>query len=88
MSFDAYLIGIITFLVLFVPFISVYCFMRGYSLGVKDWNSHNPDEPKAEPATKQKHFPSAPDQNLQRYADILENIENYDGTGANQKEIS
>ena len=87
MSFNAYLVGVVTFLALLVPFLSVYSFIRGYSLGVKDYNAEHPDEPKTDPERRAKAVPSATDEKLKMYTNLLENIENYDGTDANQKEI-
>lgn len=87
MLFDAVLVGIIVFLLLSEPLISIYCFMRGYSMGVKDYNTAHPDTPKAEPERKAKHVPTAPDKKLKMYETLLENIESYDGTDAHQKEI-
>lgn len=87
MSFDGYLIGIIVILVILTPLMSIYGFTKGYSLGVKDWNSHNPDERKDDPARKPKMPSYATDKKLEEMKILLDNIENYDGTDANQKEI-
>ena len=87
MSYSMILTVIIAVLAVSVPLLTIYAFRKGYELGVKDWNTHNPDEPKQEPTRKQAHFPSAPDTEVQKLRKIMENIENYDGTGANQKEI-
>ena len=88
MSFNEALTIIAIIMPLLVPVASFIAFYKGYSLGVKDWNRRNPDEIKAEPIKKKTHFPTAPDKDLQKYRKILENIENYDGTAANQKEIN
>ena len=87
MSFNAYLVGVITFLTISYPFICLYAFMRGYALGVKDHNTAHPDTPKADIPRPAKHIPTATDKNLKMYETLLENIENYDGTDAHQKEI-
>lgn len=88
MLFEQILIAAVLVLAVIAPLMAIYSFKKGYELGVKDWNSRNPDEIKEEPTKKQVHFPSEPDKELQRYRKILENIENYDGTAANQKEIN
>lgn len=88
MLYDALLFGLVMFLTILMPFISVYCFMRGYAMGVKDWNITRPDEPKKDPTKKAKTINHATDEKLKMYANLLDNIENYDGTGANQKEIN
>lgn len=87
MSFDAYLIGIIVFMALCIPTVGVFCFMRGYSLGIKDFNTAHPDEPKTDPERKAKPVSHATDKKLNEMLNLLDNIENYDGTDANQKEI-
>ena len=88
MAFNAYLIGIITFLTLLVPFIGIYGFIRGYALGAKDFNASHDDIQKGLPETQKKHKVPSPDPDLEKYRIILENIENYDGTDAHQKEIN
>ena len=70
-----------------MPLITVYCFMRGYALGVKDFNKAHPDEPKTDPERKAKPVSHASDKKLNEMWTLLDNIENYDGTDANQKEI-
>lgn len=87
MSFNEVLMIVVIIVPLLIPVASFIAFYKGYSLGVKDWNRRNPDALKSEPIKKQPHFPTATDKELQKYRDILENIENYDGTAANQKEI-
>ena len=87
MSYNMILTILIAVLAVSVPLLTIHAFRKGYELGVKDWNTNNPDEIKQEPTKKQAHLPSAPDIEVQRLRKIMENIENYDGTGANQKEI-
>ena len=87
MLYNAFLVGIATLMALLIPFVGVYCFMRGYSMGVKDYNTAHSDEPKADPERKAKPVSHASDKRLNEMLNLLDNIENYDGTDANQKEI-
>ena len=88
MSFSSILIISVIFLAFLVPVTAIFSFYKGYALGIKDWNTHNPEEIKAEPTKKRAHMATATDKELQNVKILLENIENYDGTGANQKEIN
>lgn len=74
-------------LALIVPIAAIIAFKKGYELGVKDWNRVNPDEPKSLPPRKPKKTTSASDKELKKLETLMENIENYDGTDANQKEV-
>lgn len=86
MSYNIF-VAIILGLGFIIPVLSTYMFRRGYDLGIKDYNLAHPDTPKHELAAK----PSAPTPEvpaeIKRYQTLLDNIENYDGTGAHQKEI-
>lgn len=88
MSYD--LILVITLIVVTVgmSILTMIAFRHGYELGVKDYNRKNPEEPKTLPAKRVKKVESWQDRQAAHYATLLENIENYDGTDAHQKEIS
>jgi hypothetical protein len=72
---------------LIVPIFAYIAFKKGYELGVRDWNRTHPDEPKSLPPQKPKKTTSASDNELKKLRTIMENIENYDGTDAHQKEV-
>ena len=76
-----------TILTLFMPIFAYFAFKKGYELGIKDWNITHPEQPKAMPERKPKSVSAVTSKELKKYEDILENIENYDGTDAHQKEI-
>lgn len=56
-------------------------------MGVKDYNMNHADSKKAMPTRKAKVADVKANKELEKLATILENIENYDGTEAHQKEI-
>lgn len=87
MSFSIALMIAVCTMSALVPIIGLIAFRKGYELGVKDFNSAHDDIQKNVPVEGKQKLP-APDPELQRLHQILENIENYDGTSANQKEIN
>lgn len=87
MLFEQFFAAATMILAILIPVFSYSSFKRGYELGVKDWNTVHPDEPKTVEMRKPAKMSSASNDELRKYETILENIENYDGTDANQKEI-
>ena len=73
---------------LVTPIIAIAMFKRGYAMGVRDYNVKHRDEPKTLPKKKNRKAQKAADDNAERLYSLLENIENYDGTSAKQKEIN
>lgn len=87
MSFETVFVITTLILAFFMPILTIIAFKKGYELGVRDWNRTNPDEPKSLPPRKPKKNSSVSDKELKKLETLMENIENYDGTDANQKEI-
>lgn len=87
MSFNSILVLALIIMAGMTPVICVFAFEKGYKLGVKDFNRAHPDEPKAEIHERKAKKPAVKDEKLQMYSQILENIDNYDGTTANQKDV-
>lgn len=88
MSYSIALLIIICIMSALVPVTGMIAFKKGYELGVKDYNASHDDTQKSIPEEKKTHKAPSPDPELERYRMILENIENYDGTDAHQKEIN
>lgn len=87
MSFNLILIVAVMFLAVLIPIVGCFMFERGYKLGVSDYNTAHRDEPKAEIEGKKEVKVPKEDKKLKMYEQLLENIENYDGTTAGQKDI-
>ena len=87
MSYSVIFVVATLILAIATPIIGIFAFKKGYELGVRDWNRSNPDEPKSLPPKKPRKTTSASDSELKRLRTIMENIENYDGTDAHQKEV-
>lgn len=88
MSYSIALMIIVCAMSVLVPIIGIVAFRKGYELGVRDFNASHDDIQKGLPETPKKHKIPSPDPDLEKYRIILENIENYDGTDAHQKEIN
>ncbi len=87
MLFDVVLIAAVTALAVLASIIGNVMFVKGYNLGVREYNSQHQDEPKEIIAEKKPAVQPKQDKKLQMYSDILDNIENYNGTSENQKDI-
>lgn len=68
------------------PIVAVFLFFQGYKLGVKDFNRAHSETPKALPKRRPRR-PQGENKRREQLETILDNIENYDGTSAHQKEI-
>lgn len=69
------------------PILGAFLFKQGYYLGVKDYNASHKETKKTVPVKRNKKVIAQEDAQMQKMRDLLENIENYDGTSAKQKEI-
>lgn len=87
MSFNVILLVTVAALAALVPFVGCYMFERGYNMGVREYNSTHKDDQKSFFEDRKPASAPKPDAKMQMYADILENIDNYDGTAAGQKDI-
>ena len=87
MSYELIIIILAAICLICTPVIGIYMFQKGYHMGVKDWNTLHPDQPKTLPDRKPRIASSETDKELKKYATLFENIENYDGTDAHQQEI-
>lgn len=88
MSYSIGLLIIICAMSVLVPVIGIVAFKKGYELGVKDFNASHDDTQKSLLEPRKKYKSVSPDPELEKYRIILDNIENYDGTDAHQKEIN
>lgn len=88
MLFNYILTGIIVGEALLTVLCSFIAFRKGYELGAKDFNINHSDVKKVVPTRKAKLADRKANKELEKYEALLENIENYDGTEAHQKEIS
>lgn len=86
MLFEYISLALIAIMAMAIPVIGIIAFRHGYSLGVKDYNHEHRDAPKADIAPKMPKQPKV-DKKLKMYSQILENIDNYDGTSAHQKDV-
>ena len=87
MLFDVVLIAAVTALAVLASIIGNVMFVKAYTLGVREYNSQHQDEPKEIIAEKKPAVQPKQDKKLLMYSDILDNIENYNGTSENQKDI-
>ena len=89
MLFEGLLLGTLIILTLATPIAVIIAFKHGYMLGVKDYNITHKEAPKEMPRRRPRRPQgnSDVDKVLDKYTTILDNIENYDGTSAHQKEI-
>lgn len=88
MSYSIGLLIIICAMSVLVLVIGIVAFKKGYELGVKDFNASHDDTQKSLSEPRKKYKSVSPDPELEKYRIILDNIENYDGTDAHQKEIN
>lgn len=87
MSFESVLLVAVLALAALMPIVGVYLFERGYSLGIRDYNNAHRDEMKSSIEKNKPVSVPKQDKRLQELETLMENIENYDGTTAGQKDI-
>lgn len=77
----------ILILAVMTPFLSVFCFIKGYNIGAKETGKPEikVETPKQKIERAKENKKAA--ENRRRLNTLLENIENYDGSSKGQKEL-